>query len=107
MFSQSCVKVSASLTNVGSLAVRALDLVNCSLSVVGFVLVFNVAQQVSLISCRFALGSTKGCRNRLMVSEVLNVRYCQSCNMCLVSVRFVSFSRSMSVLSNKVNVVGW
>ena len=35
VFSQSCVKVSASLTNVGSLAVRAFDLVNCSLSVLG------------------------------------------------------------------------
>ena len=44
MFSQSRVKVPASLTNVGSLAVRALDLVNCSLSVVGFILVLNVGQ---------------------------------------------------------------
>ena len=33
VFSQSRVKVSASLTNVGSLAFRAFDLVNCSLSV--------------------------------------------------------------------------
>ena len=39
VFSQSCVKVSASLTNVGSLAVGAFDLVNCSLSVA-----FNVGQ---------------------------------------------------------------
>ena len=38
------VKVSASLSNVGSLAVGAFDLVNCSLSVVGFVSVFNVGQ---------------------------------------------------------------
>jgi len=44
VFSQSCVKVSASLTNVGSLAVEAFDLVNCSLSVVRFVPVFNVGQ---------------------------------------------------------------
>ena len=44
MFSQSGVKVPASLTNVGSLAVGAFDLVNCSLSVVGFVLVFKVGQ---------------------------------------------------------------
>ena len=44
MFSQSRVKVPASLTNVGSWAVGASDLVNCSLSVVGFVLVFNVGQ---------------------------------------------------------------
>ena len=44
VFSQSRVKVSASLTNVGSLAVGTFDLVNCSLSVVGFVSVFNVSQ---------------------------------------------------------------
>ena len=37
VFSQSGVKVSASLTNIGSLAVGAFDLVNGSLSVVGFV----------------------------------------------------------------------
>jgi len=47
VFSQSCVEVSASLTNVGSLAVRAFVLVNCSLSVVEFVPVFHVGQQVS------------------------------------------------------------
>jgi len=46
VFSQSRVKVSASLANVGSLAVRAFDLVNCSLFVVGFVPVLNVGQQV-------------------------------------------------------------
>ena len=46
VFSQSCVEVSASLTNVGSLAVGAFDLVNCSLSVVGFVPVFHVGQRV-------------------------------------------------------------
>ena len=44
VFSQSRVQVSASLTNVGSLAVGAFVLVNCSLSVVGFVPVFNVGQ---------------------------------------------------------------
>ena len=44
MFSQSRVKVSASLTNVGSLAVGAFDLVNCSLSVVRFVSVSHVGQ---------------------------------------------------------------
>ena len=48
--SQSRFKVSASLANVGSLAVRAFDFVNCSLSVVGFVLVFNIAQQVSSLT---------------------------------------------------------
>ena len=44
VFSESRVKVSASLTNVhvGSLAaVGAFDLVNCSLSVVGFVSIFK------------------------------------------------------------------
>ena len=44
VFSQFRVQVSASLTNVGSLAVGAFDLVNCSLPVVGFVPVFNVGQ---------------------------------------------------------------
>ena len=37
VFSQSRVKVSASLTDAGSLAVGAFDIVNCSLSIVGFV----------------------------------------------------------------------
>ena len=50
MFSRSRVKVPASLTNVGSLAVGAFDLVNCSLSVVGFVLVFNVGKPYKLFS---------------------------------------------------------
>ena len=44
VFSQSRVKVSAGLTNVGSLIVGAFDLVNCSLSVVGFVSVFYVSE---------------------------------------------------------------
>ena len=44
VFSQSPVQVSASLTDVGSPAVGAFDLVNCSLSVFGFVPVFNVSQ---------------------------------------------------------------
>ena len=42
VFSQSRVKVSASLTNVGSLAVGAFHLVNCSLSAVRLVPVLNV-----------------------------------------------------------------
>ena len=37
MFSQSRVNVSASLANLRSLAVRAFDVVNCSLSVVGLI----------------------------------------------------------------------
>ena len=44
VFNQSPVKVSASLTNAGSLAVGAFVLVNCSLSVVRFVSVFHVGQ---------------------------------------------------------------
>ena len=44
VFSQSGVKVSASLTNVESLAFRAFDLVNYSLSAAGFVPVFNVCR---------------------------------------------------------------
>ena len=44
VLSQSRVKVSASLTKEGILAVRTFDLVNCSLSFIGFVHVFNVGQ---------------------------------------------------------------
>jgi len=44
VFSQSRVNFFASLTNIGSLAVGVSDLVNCSLSVVKFVPVFNVGQ---------------------------------------------------------------
>ena len=44
VFSQSRVKVSTSLTDIGSLAVGAFDLVDCSLSVVRFVSVFYVCQ---------------------------------------------------------------
>ena len=45
VFSQSCVEVSASLTNVGSLAVGAFDLVNCSLSVVRSSLSFTLVSK--------------------------------------------------------------
>ena len=44
VFSQSCLEVPASLSDVGGLAVGAFDLVNRSLPVVRFVLVFNVSQ---------------------------------------------------------------
>ena len=44
VFSQSRVKVPTSLTNVSGLTVGAFDLINRSLSVVGFVFVFNVDQ---------------------------------------------------------------
>ena len=44
VFSQSRVKVSTSLTKIASLVVGAFDLVDCSLSVVRFVLIFQVDQ---------------------------------------------------------------
>ena len=44
VFSQARVKVSTSLTNIGSLAVGAIHLVDGSLSVVRFVSVFLVGQ---------------------------------------------------------------
>ena len=44
VFSHPGVKVSTSLTNIGSLAVGAFNLVDCSLSVVKFVPVFHVGQ---------------------------------------------------------------
>ena len=44
VLSQSCLEVPASLSDVGGLAVGTFDLVNRSLSVVRFVLVFNVSQ---------------------------------------------------------------
>ena len=43
VFSQSCLEVPASLSDVGGLALGAFDLVNRSLPVVRFVLVFSVA----------------------------------------------------------------
>ena len=44
VFSQSRVKVSTSLTNIGSLAVEAVDLVDCVLSIDRLVSVFHVGQ---------------------------------------------------------------
>ena len=44
VFSQSSCEVSASLTDVGGMAVRAIDPRNCALSVPLFVLVFDVSQ---------------------------------------------------------------
>ena len=44
VLSQSRVTVSTSLTNIGSLADGAFDLVDCSLSVVRFVSVFHVGR---------------------------------------------------------------
>ena len=42
VFSQSSCEVSASLTNVGGVAVGAINLIHCSLSVPRFVFVFDV-----------------------------------------------------------------
>ena len=44
VLSQSRVKVSTSLTNIGGLTVGAFDLVDCSLSVLTFVLVIHFGQ---------------------------------------------------------------
>ena len=44
VFSQSCLEIPPSLSNVGGLAVGAFDLIKRSLPVVRFVLVFNVSQ---------------------------------------------------------------
>ena len=44
VFRQSSCEVSASLTHVGGVAVGAIDLIYCSLSVPRFVLVFDVSQ---------------------------------------------------------------
>ena len=44
VFSQSSCEVSASLTDVGGVAVGAIDLIHCSLSVPRFVFVFDVSQ---------------------------------------------------------------
>ena len=44
VFSQSSCEVSASLTDVGGVEVGAIDVINCSLPVPRFVLVFEVSQ---------------------------------------------------------------
>ena len=44
VFSQFSCEVSASLTDVGGVAVGAIDLIHCSLSVPRFVFVFDVSQ---------------------------------------------------------------
>ena len=44
VFSQSSCEVSASLTDVGGVEVGAIDVINCSLPVPRFVLVFDVSQ---------------------------------------------------------------
>ena len=62
VFSQSCVEVSVSLSDVRGLAVGALDLVNHSLSVVGFVFVFSDCQASLHRSRRLANFSSQCCR---------------------------------------------
>ena len=47
VFSQSSREVSASLTDVGGVAVGAIDLVYCSLSIPRFVSVFDVSQSLT------------------------------------------------------------
>jgi len=44
LFSQLDIQIPAGLTNISGLAVAAFDLINCSLSVAWFVLVFNIRQ---------------------------------------------------------------
>ena len=44
VFSQSSYEVSASLTNIGGMAVRAIDLIYCPFSVPRFISVFDVSQ---------------------------------------------------------------
>ena len=44
VFSQSSCEVSASLTDVGGVEVGVIDVINCSLPVPRFVLVFDVSQ---------------------------------------------------------------
>ena len=47
MFGQSRAKVSAGFSSVRSLAVAALDLIYCSLSVLRFVFVLDISKQSS------------------------------------------------------------
>ena len=44
VFSQSCVQISAGLTDISGLTVAAFDLINCFLSVPRLVFVFDVSQ---------------------------------------------------------------
>ena len=44
VFSQSSVQIFAGLTDISGLAVAAFDLINCSLSVLRLVFVFDVSQ---------------------------------------------------------------
>ena len=55
MFNQSCVKVSTNLSDVGGLAVKAFDLINCSLSVIGFLPIIDVGQLMPQHSYRFVI----------------------------------------------------
>ena len=71
VFSQSSCEVSASLTDVGGVAVGAIDLIYCSLSVPRFVSVFDVSQYARTIKLhyyRLPPGS-----NHLLISIILNI----------------------------------
>ena len=71
VFSQSSCEVSASLTDVGGVAVGAIDLIYCSLSVPRFVSVFDVSQYARTIKIhyyRLPPGS-----NHLPISIILNI----------------------------------
>ena len=71
VFSQSRVKISASLTNVGSLAMGAFDLVDCSLSVVGFVLPLTLVSKCrNVVVGLWATRMLQGCKICETVSEV-------------------------------------
>ena len=86
VFSQSCLEVPASLSNVGGLAVRALDLVNRSLFVVRFVLALSltlVSKCRSIVIALWATRMLQGLRIHAMVfGRALNIRYshCRSCS---------------------------
>ena len=69
VFSQSRDKVSTSLTNIGSLAVGAFDLVDCSLTVVRLSFTF-VSNCRNVVVGLWATRMLQGCRIREMVSEV-------------------------------------
>ncbi|PFX11674.1 RNA-directed DNA polymerase from mobile element jockey [Stylophora pistillata] len=62
VFVQSCCEVSASLCDVGGLAVGAIDLINCSLSFPWFFLLFNVEEVLDQVN-------SWSLNNRLVVHE--------------------------------------
>ena len=68
VFSQSCCEISASLFDVRGVAI---DLINCSLSIPRFILVFNfVSNWRSVEMGLWATRISKGCRMREMFSDM-------------------------------------